>query len=68
MLMRLMTSFYERRARLQRAADQGDVPGWVMITVMTAGLVTLVFGVFSEKITAAISAAIDQVTSGTSGS
>ena len=48
-----------------RDADRGDVPGWVMVTVMTAGLVVIIFGVFRDKITSAISDAIDQVTDGT---
>jgi Na+/H+ antiporter NhaD/arsenite permease-like protein len=45
-----------------RDADRGDVPGWVMITVMSAGLVVVIFGVFKSKITDAISNAIDSVT------
>lgn len=28
------------RARFSRDADRGDVPGWVLITLMTAGIVT----------------------------
>ncbi|NUS74243.1 MAG: hypothetical protein HOQ05_12675 [Corynebacteriales bacterium] len=68
MLRRLIANVYGRHLRVRRATERGDVPGWVMITVMTAGLVTLIFGVFSDKITDAISSAIDQVTSDTSGS
>ena len=45
--------------------ERGDVPGWVMITVMSAGLVVVIFGVFKSKITDAISHAIDSVTGGT---
>jgi hypothetical protein len=48
-------------------AERGDVPGWVMVTVMTAGLVVIIFGVFSDKIRDAVSGAIDAVTDGTSG-
>ena len=46
-------------------SERGDVPGWVMVTVMTAGLVVIIFGVFRDKITTAVSDAIDSVTSGT---
>lgn len=46
-------------------SERGDVPGWVMVTVMTAGLVVAVFAVFKGKITGAISDAIDSVSSGT---
>jgi hypothetical protein len=30
----------ELRARLAAEGDRGDVPGWVLITLMTAGIVT----------------------------
>ncbi|HTZ44855.1 MAG TPA: hypothetical protein VMB79_13410 [Jatrophihabitans sp.] len=46
-------------------AERGDVPGWVMITVMSAGLVVVIFGVFKSKITTALSSAIDSVTGST---
>jgi len=54
--------------RRVRGADsaRGDVPGWVMVTVMTAGLVVVIFGVFKGKVTDAISNAMDTVTGGTS--
>ena len=45
--------------------ERGDVPGWVMITVMSAGLVVVIFGVFKSRITGAINDAIDSVTDGT---
>jgi Na+/H+ antiporter NhaD/arsenite permease-like protein len=54
-----------RRVR-RNGAERGDVPGWVMITVMSAGLVVVIFGVFKSKITDAISHAIDSVTGQTS--
>jgi hypothetical protein len=46
----------------RRDPERGDVPGWVMVTVMTAGLVVVIFPVFKNKITDAISNAIDSVT------
>lgn len=46
--------------------DRGDVPGWVMVTVMTAGLVVVIFAVFRDQIVDAVTNAIDSVTSGTS--
>jgi hypothetical protein len=48
-----------------REPERGDVPGWVMVTVMTAGLVVVVFTVFKGRITSAINDAIDSVVSGT---
>jgi hypothetical protein len=45
-----------------RLDDRGDVPGWVMVTVMTAALVVAILGVFRERITDAIVVALDSVT------
>ncbi|MDQ1716167.1 MAG: hypothetical protein QOE89_120 [Pseudonocardiales bacterium] len=42
--------------------DRGDVPGWVMVTVMTAALVVAILAVFKTKITDAVTHAIDSVT------
>lgn len=47
--------------------DSGDVPGWVMVTVMTAGLVAAVFAVFRDAIVTAVQTALAQVISGTGG-
>jgi hypothetical protein len=56
------------RAALRSArADRGDVPGFVMVTVMTAGLVVAVFAVFREAILEAVRSAIDGVVAGTGG-
>jgi hypothetical protein len=41
--------------------DRGDVPGWVMVTVMTAILVVAILGVFEPQIKDAVSGAIDSV-------
>lgn len=44
-----------RRSLRQRLAarlgsDQGDVPGWVLITLMTAGIVVALWAVASDQI------------------
>lgn len=44
--------------------ERGDVPGWVMITVMTAALVLAILIPFREAIVAAVQNALDSVTSG----
>ena len=41
--------------------EQGEVPGWVMVTVMTAILVVAIIGVFKGQITTAITNALDSV-------
>ena len=43
--------------------ERGDVPGWVMITVMTAALVLAILVPFREAIVAAVSNALTSVTS-----
>ena len=41
--------------------DRGDVPGWVMITVMTAIVVIALLAVFREQVTTAVKNAFDSV-------
>jgi hypothetical protein len=41
--------------------DRGDVPGWVMITVMTAIVVIAVLGVFREQVVTAVQNAFQSV-------
>ena len=47
-----------------RDSERGDVPGWVMVTVMTAILVVAILGVFEPQIKDAISSALSSVTGG----
>ncbi len=42
--------------------DRGDVPGWVMITVMTAALVVAILVPFRKAIVDAVTRALAQVT------
>ena len=43
--------------------ERGDVPGWVMITVMTAALVLAILIPFREAIVSAVQNALSSVTS-----
>ena len=43
--------------------ERGDVPGWVMITVMTAALVLAILVPFRAAIVAAVTKALSDVTS-----
>lgn len=43
------------------ASDRGDVPGWVLVTVMTAGLVTGLWMIADDQLTALLSKAINSV-------
>ena len=49
------------RATLPPRDDRGDVPGWVMITVMTAALVVLLLAVAQPQLRDMLNAAFDQV-------
>ncbi len=44
--------------------DRGDVPGWVMITVMTAIVVIALLAVFQKQVTDAVTSAFDKVNKG----
>lgn len=44
-------------------ADRGDIPGWVLITIMTAGLVTLIWGVANTELKNILQSALNSVTS-----
>ena len=42
-------------------AERGDVPGWVLVTMMTAGLVVLLWGVAGPALTGLFNQAISSV-------
>jgi len=44
--------------------DRGDVPGWVLITLMTAGLVAGLWAIAGPKFNELFTSAIDGVTGG----
>ncbi len=41
--------------------DRGDVPGWVLVAVMTAGLVTAIWFVADDQLTAVLDRAISSI-------
>ncbi|MEW1963216.1 hypothetical protein AB0269_12220 [Microbacterium sp. NPDC077644] len=41
--------------------DRGDVPGWVLVTLMTAGLVVLIWAVAGPALTGLFEQAISRV-------
>jgi hypothetical protein len=42
--------------------ERGDVPGWVMITLMTAVIVVLIWGIASTQLTDLLNNAFGRVT------
>ena len=42
--------------------ERGDVPGWVLITLMTAGLVTILWALAADQLAALFTAAMNTVT------
>jgi len=52
------------RSRALRALtdDRGDVPGWVLITLMTAGLVIVIWAIAGPALSGVFEQAIDRVT------
>jgi len=41
--------------------DRGDVPGWVLITLMTAGLVAALWAIAGDKLATLLTDALDSV-------
>ena len=50
------------RVRTGGRADRGDVPGWVLVTLMTAGLVSVLWFVAGDALVAVFQNAISTVT------
>jgi hypothetical protein len=55
--------FVAVQSRILSAGDRerGDVPGWVLITLMTAGLVTVLWQVAGPKLSSILGSALDSV-------
>jgi len=43
--------------------ERGDVPGWVLITLMTAGLVLIIWGLAGPALSGVFQQAMDRVSS-----
>ncbi len=50
-----------RRSRFYRALsdDRGDVPGWVLVVLMTTGLVTAIWTIAAPRLTAILKNSLD---------
>jgi hypothetical protein len=56
-----MARMYVAFAQPRKRNDRGDVPGWVLITVMTAGLVMAIWGVAEGQLQSMLTNALNQV-------
>ncbi len=45
----------------RRRDERGDVPGWVLVTVMTAGLVAVIWGVADDQLSSMLRNALNSV-------
>jgi hypothetical protein len=50
--------------RTAGGAERGDVPGWVLVTLMTAGLVLTIWAVAGPRLTDVFNEAMDRVVGG----
>ncbi len=55
-LIRAHDSFF---ARLKN--DRGDVPGWVLVVLMTTGLVTAIWTIAAPRLTAILKDSLDSM-------
>lgn len=67
MSTQLVLGIQARALRLYASAvervrdDRGDVPGWVLVAVMTAGLVTAIWLIADDQLTSVLDRAISSV-------
>ena len=59
-LCRLWLSWHAWSAD-RRRGDRGDVPGWVLVTVMSVGLVVAIWGVARGELTSMLRTALNSV-------
>ncbi|HZI95995.1 MAG TPA: hypothetical protein VFD41_00565 [Actinomycetales bacterium] len=56
-----MSVLKRRLATLRRSSDRGDVPGWVLVTLMTAGLVIGLWAVAGDALENVFTEAMNRV-------
>jgi hypothetical protein len=51
------------RLRARALDDRGDIPGWVLMTFLSAGVVTLMWGVACDQLSSILQSALNSVKS-----
>jgi len=64
MLERWLLPLIVRMQVAESERERGDVPGWVMITLMTVAIATAIWTLVNGSIMAAITTALNAVTGG----
>ena len=59
LLVSLQTLLHERLS--DEDGERGDVPGWVLITLMTAGIVAVIWGFAEDRLKAILDGALKEV-------
>ena len=57
----LLTRWLLYVAERRRHDERGDVPGWVLVTVMTAGLVAALYALAKPQLGSMLTAALNSV-------
>jgi len=62
LVLLLLVSMQTRLSTAREAGrDRGDVPGWVLITLMTAGIVTVLWAFAGPRLLAILTNALNSV-------
>ncbi|MGI8867672.1 MAG: hypothetical protein ACR2F6_02165 [Mycobacteriales bacterium] len=61
LIWRLRTAVYVLAGRLRRSADRGDIPGWVLVTLMSAVLAVAIIASFKGPMLSALNRAINSI-------
>lgn len=59
--LQLFTRLHLALVAPRRRDERGDVPGWVLVTVMSAGIVMAIWGVARQELTAMLRSALNSV-------
>jgi hypothetical protein len=49
------------RLQVEAREERGDIPGWVLVTLMTAGIVAVIWGLAQEQLQEILRQALDNV-------